>query len=51
MTNRANGEKFALKLVLKSTSSKEDLDAELDVLKKIGRHERLAGLVENWENG
>jgi len=50
VTDRCDGTKFALKLVLKSTSSKEDLAAELGVLRKVGRHERLAGLVDSWEN-
>lgn len=49
-TDCTTGAMFALKAVLKSTTTKTEFESELSVLRKVGRHERLAGLVESWED-
>lgn len=49
-TDCTNGATFALKLVLKSSSTEDEFLSELGVLRKIGRHRRVAGLVDSWAN-
>lgn len=49
-TDCTDGQTFALKLVLKSSTTNVEFASELAVLRKIGRHKRLAGIVESWEN-
>lgn len=47
-TDCTNGATFALKLVLKSSSTEDEFLSELNVLRRIGRHKRVAGLVDSW---
>ena len=50
VTDRSTQESFALKLISKATSTAEDVATELAVLRRLGRHRRITGLVDSWDN-
>ncbi len=48
-TSKLTGEKFALKLVDKKFTKPAAMEQELSVLRAVGRHRHLVGLVEDFE--